>query len=321
MRKNRYGIFVIVLLLCLAQPAAAQVSVSIGLPHVSIGINLPLYPELVQVPGYPVYYAPQVSANYFFYDGYYWVFQDDYWYASNWYNGPWWLVEPDYVPLFILRIPVVYYRQPPQFFFGWHSYEPPRWGQHWGNDWNRRHRDWDRWQRSSTPPPAPRPEYQRKYTGTSYPRGGEQQNLHQRYYRYQPRDSRVREHVQPRVERKGSLPDQRGRRDEPAMRNPGSQQSPRPESSRQSGWPGPQSQPGLQEPQEQRRPSVLEGRQPGAQDREREGDRKSGDYRSHDQGKKAPESRDYERYGRGQGRDKEGEQGSSWDKEKNSGRD
>ena len=31
-------------------------------------------PELVVMPGYPVYYAPNVAANYFFYDGLYWVF-------------------------------------------------------------------------------------------------------------------------------------------------------------------------------------------------------------------------------------------------------
>ena len=36
-------------------PAWAQMSVSVGLPTVSIGINLPVYPQLVRVPGYPVY--------------------------------------------------------------------------------------------------------------------------------------------------------------------------------------------------------------------------------------------------------------------------
>jgi hypothetical protein len=57
--------------------------------QVSIGINVPIYPRLVVVPGYPVYYAPQLDSNYFFYDGLYWVFQDDNWYQSSWYNGPW----------------------------------------------------------------------------------------------------------------------------------------------------------------------------------------------------------------------------------------
>ena len=77
-------------------------SVGIGLPGVSIGINLPVYPELVPVPGYPVYYAPQVNSNYFFYDGVYWVYEQDNWYTSSWYNGPWQLVAPEVVPLFVL---------------------------------------------------------------------------------------------------------------------------------------------------------------------------------------------------------------------------
>ena len=92
MQKIRYGLIVLLMLLCSVTTASAQVSVGIGLPGVNIGINLPLLPELVPVPGYPVYYAPQVNANYFFYDGMYWVFQNDNWYASSWYNGPWGLV-------------------------------------------------------------------------------------------------------------------------------------------------------------------------------------------------------------------------------------
>jgi hypothetical protein len=97
----------------LGSSAAAQVSVGIGLPSVSIGINLPSFPTLVVVPGYPVYYAPRLDANLFFYDGLYWVYQGDHWYASTWYNGPWALVAPRIVPAFVLRIPVRSYRHPP----------------------------------------------------------------------------------------------------------------------------------------------------------------------------------------------------------------
>ena len=128
-----------IMLLCSSTSVAAQVSVGIGFPGVSIGINLPVYPELVPVPGYPVYYAPQVNTNYFFYDGMYWVYQRDNWYASSWYNGPWGLVAPEAVPLFVLRVPVRYYRRPPAYFRGWRSEAPPRWGEHWGNSWEQRH--------------------------------------------------------------------------------------------------------------------------------------------------------------------------------------
>ena len=129
----------------------------------------------------------------------YWVYQYDNWYASSWYNGPWWLVQPDVVPLFILRIPVRYYRQPPVYFHGWQSNAPPRWGDHWGYEWEQRRSGWDRWNRGSAPTPAPLPVYQRQYSGDRYPRQVEQQDeLLQRNYRYQPRDPIVQQHYQER---------------------------------------------------------------------------------------------------------------------------
>jgi hypothetical protein len=221
MKKFRYVLIVMWMLVCSAMSAEAQISIGIGLPTVSIGINLPLYPELVLVPGYPVYYAPQMNANYFFYDGMYWVYQDDNWYASTWYNGPWGIVEPYYVPLFILRIPVSYYRQPPVYFRGWQSNAPPRWGQHWGRDWEQRRSGWNRWNRGSAPAPAPLPVYQRQYSGDRYPRQLEQQNtLRTQQYRYQPRDKVVQQHFK-QVEQKATAPAQRGRQEAPPARSPG----------------------------------------------------------------------------------------------------
>lgn len=193
MSKIRY-VFIALGMFLFPLPAPAQVSIGIGLPHLSIGINLPVYPDLVLMPGYPVYYAPYLSVNYFFYDGMYWVYQDSNWYASTWYNGPWWLVSPDEVPLFILRIPVRYYRYPPPYFRGWLRDEPPRWGQIWGPRWEEHHHDWDRWNRRAIPPPAPLPVYQRRYTGEHYPRQWEhQRELRERDYRYSPRDPLARE--------------------------------------------------------------------------------------------------------------------------------
>jgi hypothetical protein len=184
------------LFVCSAAPAWAQISVRIGVPGIDIGINLPLYPELIPVPGYPVYYAPQLNSNYFFYDGMYWVFQDDDWYASSWYNGPWSLVDQELVPLFVLRIPVRYYRQTPIYFRDWRRDAPPRWGEHWGNNWQKRHHGWDKWNRSMPAARPPLPVYQRNYTGARYPQWKEQQSLQNKNYRYQPNDPIVRQHVQ-----------------------------------------------------------------------------------------------------------------------------
>ncbi|MFZ6748198.1 hypothetical protein [Undibacterium sp. Ren11W] len=189
-----------------ALPAWAQISVRIGVPGIDIGINLPLYPELMPVPGYPVYYAPQLNSNYFFYDGMYWVFQDDNWYASSWYNGPWSLVDQELVPVFVLRIPVRYYRQSPHYFRGWRPDAPPRWGEHWGAEWQQRHHGWDKWNRSMPAARPPLPVYQRNYTGARYPQLKEQQSLQNKNYRYQPHDPIVRQHVQELRKHATSLP-------------------------------------------------------------------------------------------------------------------
>ncbi|ABC82004.1 hypothetical protein [Anaeromyxobacter dehalogenans] len=185
------------LLLAPLAPARAQISVGIGItaPGVSIGINVPAYPELVAVPGYPVYYAPRLPANYFFYDGLYWVYANDTWYASSWYDGPWDAVDPYYVPAYVLRVPVRYYRAPPPYFRGWRAAAPPRWGHHYGHDWEHRRAGWDRWDRRAVPRPAPLPRYQRGYAGDRYPRAVEQQrSIRSTSYGYRPREDFSRRH-------------------------------------------------------------------------------------------------------------------------------
>lgn len=165
---------------------------------VSVGINVPVFPRLVLVPGYPVYYDPAISLNYFFYDGLYWVFVSDRWYASSWYNGPWHYVDRYRVPLYVLRVPVRYYRQPPPYFRGWHADDPPRWHERWGRDWEQQHSKPDLWDRRPTPEPAPVPGYQRDYSGERYPRDDERQhNIRNENYRYQPREPITQERFKP----------------------------------------------------------------------------------------------------------------------------
>lgn len=223
MRKLSSGIIILVIFLSFSvMSACAQVSVGIQTPNVRVGINIPLYPDLVPVPGYPVYYAPQINANYFFYDGMYWVYLDDFWYASYWYNGPWSLVEPIYVPAFVLRIPVRYYRHPPAHFRGWQRDAPPHWGQLWGRDWEQRRRGWEQWNRSSVPQRAPLPAYQRKYTRDRYPHQVEQQReMNRQNYRYQPRDEAVRQHFPEQRRQSAPAPALRERQEAPGMTAPG----------------------------------------------------------------------------------------------------
>ncbi len=191
----RHLLVALSILLGSALPADAQVGVGVALPGVQIGIQVPAYPRLVRVPGYPVYYAPSASMNYFFYDGAYWVFQGDTWYVSSWYAGPWYVVAPEQVPLFVLRVPVRYYRAPPPYFRAWRADAPPRWGEHWGRDWEQRHAGWERWDRRAVPRPAPLPAYQRSYRGNRYPVAPEQQHeIRTQRYGYQPREPVTREH-------------------------------------------------------------------------------------------------------------------------------
>lgn len=179
-------------------PVMAEVSVTYSIPGVSFGLNLGGYPVLQRIPGYPVYYAPRLDRNYFFYDGLYWVLEDDTWYTSSWYNGPWGRVDPFYVPDYLLRVPVRYYRRAPAYFRGWRADAPPRWDEHWGRSWYERRQDWDRWDRRSSPAAAPLPSYQRNYRGDRYPGPSAQGDLHIRNYRYQPREAVSREHFRER---------------------------------------------------------------------------------------------------------------------------
>lgn len=207
-------LIVLSVLLFPVSAAQAEVSVGIGIsvPGASIGINMPAYPRLVPVPGYPVYYDPYVDTNFFFYDGLYWVFHGDDWYVSSWYNGPWQMVGREYVPVYVLRIPVRYYRRPPPYFRGWHADAPPHWGDRWGRDWERSRSGWDNSDRRAAPRPAPLPSYQRRFTGDSYPRVPEvQRSIESRRYRYQPREPVAREYYQQQQKEQHRQPRQQAR--------------------------------------------------------------------------------------------------------------
>jgi hypothetical protein len=279
----RYALMAMSILLGSATPAAGQVSIGISVPGVSIGIYQPVYPELVLVPGYPVYYAPRLKSNYFFYDGLYWVYYGDNWYASSWYNGPWELVDPYYVPLFVLRVPVRYYRAPPVYFRGWHLEAPPRWGHHWGPQWEQRRHGWDRWDRRAAPPPAPPPVYQRQYAGDRYPRAEQQHVLRNQHYRYQPREALVRQRYQEQAASSQTRPqgDPPGSRAHPSQREreeargraPVQERQPRPDAERRA--PGPREREEVQRPvppravPQQRSPAVREQGEPPRQEAER----------------------------------------------------
>lgn len=187
----RSGLLLALLAGCAATPPRHQ-DADVG---VGVGIHVPAYPHLVRVPGHPVYYAPYVNLNLFFYDGLYWIFHGGRWYVGSWYNGPWHYVQPRGVPLYVLRVPLRYYRQPPPAFRHWRGDAPPRWEQHWGREWEHRRDDWSRLEQRPMPEAAPLPGYQRQYHDDRYPRAAEQQRaIRSRHYRYEPREEESRRH-------------------------------------------------------------------------------------------------------------------------------
>lgn len=259
---------------------------------VSIGINLSAFPDLVPLPGYPVYYAPQVDANLFFYDGMYWVYANDGWYSSSWYNGPWNFVQPSFVPYYVLRVPVRYYRRPPGFFRGWNRADAPRWGEHWGGGWQQSHRNWDRWDHARPPARAPLPVYQRQYGGNRYPDAAAQRQLHNQNYRFKPhqavdrqmRDTAPHRRSPPQAQRPGNQPQTMRRA--PIVRQPQQrQQQQRQQHQRapNAGHPSPQrSGPGNQRgPQQGRRGAQQEQRPQQGRPAD---NRAKGDNRRHNPG-------------------------------------
>lgn len=169
--------------------AKAQVSFGIGaqVPGMSLGISLPVHPDMVLVPGLPVYHAPRLPLNYFYFEGLFWVFLEDDWYTSPWYDGPWHPIGPYEVPDFILQVPVRYYLRPPVYFNGWGRDAPPRWTDRWGRDWHQRRSGWDRPAHRTMPPAAVLPDHQRSYRrgGTPYDEGRQPAIRHD-HSRFQP---------------------------------------------------------------------------------------------------------------------------------------
>src|SRR6185369_2802620 len=104
---------------------------------------------------------------------------------------------------------------------------PPRWGEHWGRDWEQRRSGWDRWERNAVPEPAPLPTYQRSYSGNRYPTVEQQKALHSENYRYQPREAAVRQIEQAPAAQRAPAPQQRERQAAPEEQRARPQDSPR----------------------------------------------------------------------------------------------
>jgi hypothetical protein len=132
------------LLIALAGPAAAgvNINVGIGIPIPVPVVVAPAPPPVVVVPGTPLYYAPGMNVDVFFYGGWWWTPYQGYWFRGPAYNGPWAYVQapprvffslpPDY------RQRVIYQRPIPYGYFQqhWREWDRDRRGPSWdGGGW------------------------------------------------------------------------------------------------------------------------------------------------------------------------------------------
>jgi hypothetical protein len=196
---------------------------------------------------------------------------------------------------------------PPPYFRGWHGDAPPRWGEHWGNDWSQQRRGWDQWNRKSAPAPAPLPSYQRQYSGDRYPHQVEQQQaLRSQNYRYQPRDAVVQQHYQAQPVQSPVAPAQRG------QAGASQDRASRPQDAQRASPQAPGQQ-GAQGGPQQRGPTVQDqGRPPpqGSPERPQEGPKSSQKYMPQGKGmSQAPQQVQGQGQGQSKGHDKAGDGG------------
>jgi hypothetical protein len=134
-----------VTMICIVTPtnSSAEVNVSINIPLPGLAISAP--PDMAVVPGTYVYYPPEVSADIFFYHGYWYRPYRDGWFIGNGYNGPWRSVPIGRVPRSVIAVPHGYRSEHPRYERiahddmrrNWRGWERER---HWDHG---EHRGWD----------------------------------------------------------------------------------------------------------------------------------------------------------------------------------
>lgn len=136
------GIFAIFLFVCAGAfwtgPAAAEVNVNIGVFAPPPPMVMPGPPPMAVIPGPAyVYYAPDVPAGLFFYQGSWWRPHEGHWFRAHSYRGPWRYIDNNHTPTPILRLPADYRKVPPGHYKMTHGQMKKHWKE-WEKD-----RRWD----------------------------------------------------------------------------------------------------------------------------------------------------------------------------------
>ncbi len=137
----RYGKALLAFPILLAVLASGSPAFARSEFGVNLNINLGPPPvlvappeDLVLIPGTAVYFIPGVSADIFFFDGYWWAPRGPGWYRAYSPNGPWVIVDARVVPGPLFRIPRDYrvvYRHERHIPYG-------RWEREHGRHWDGR---------------------------------------------------------------------------------------------------------------------------------------------------------------------------------------
>src|SRR5512135_3392767 len=90
-------------LLAFSSTGIAGVSINIGVSLPPLVISAP--PVVAVIPGTYVYFCPDVAADIFFYDGYWFRSYEGNWYRAVDYNGPWVYIAMASVPTVFFQLP------------------------------------------------------------------------------------------------------------------------------------------------------------------------------------------------------------------------
>ncbi|MDD5593996.1 MAG: hypothetical protein PHG97_04605 [Candidatus Margulisbacteria bacterium] len=100
------GFILIFTFLVIGSAVRAEVNVNINIGPPPIVVSEP--PAVVMMPQSGIYFVPGYSFDVFFYNGYWWSPRGDRWYRAGQYNGPWGVVQRNYVPAPLFGVPKNY---------------------------------------------------------------------------------------------------------------------------------------------------------------------------------------------------------------------
>ncbi len=127
-------------LLASSSTGIAGVSINIGVSLPPLVISAP--PVVAVIPGTDAYFCPDVAADVFFYDGYWYRSYEGNWYSAVSYNGPWVYLAVTSVPTVFFQLPTDYravgYQRIPyaDLHRNWRAWQRDRYWEHhaWGRN-------------------------------------------------------------------------------------------------------------------------------------------------------------------------------------------